>query len=142
MILFPKGTTSYAFYAWALRATSQDTPARRLLTTVFYLEPMQGNPRLSFPCLGHWLQIVGFKHELYTGRLKALGCVQGGRDYVALDLKKHNDPETFEQLYTILQDIVRDMEQTLAAERKKGAFVGQLCTGAQRRGARVRVADQ
>jgi len=108
---------SFPFRAWSLRVTQKEAPPKKTRTTVFLIRPNAGNPWLAFPVLWQWSSVVGFDYESYVVRLKALGCVETGTEYgLRLDLRDHNASETFEQLYGIVRDIVREMEETLVPQ--------------------------
>jgi hypothetical protein len=109
-------TLGVAFRARSLRAPGSTDIPGPMRTTVFFLRPGRGNPHFVFPYPGQLQHIVGFDPTPYTDRLQALGCVIGwGEAELNLFLRDHNTAKMFDQLYSVMHDIVTEMEQSLTA---------------------------
>lgn len=106
-----------ALRARSLRAPTPGGTPKKMRTSVFFLRPGTGTPRLFVPLPGQWPDVVGFNPTPYIDRLQTLGCIVGWKEaQLDLRLRDHNSAEIFDQLYLVLRDIVADMKRSLSAK--------------------------
>lgn len=109
-----KRKTSFSFRAPSLRRKSEGD-LRRGDSTVLYLSPGAGNPRVIFS--RGLSEVVGLDFEPYERQLRDLGCVEGwAGTQLDLSLREHNSSMVFERLFTITRNIMKDMNRSLTLE--------------------------
>jgi hypothetical protein len=71
-------------------------------------------PTLSFKALSQWPTVVGLEYQPFIQRLTALGGIEAPRyGSVYFDLRERYDGTAFEQLLTVVRDVVDAMEETV-----------------------------